>query len=93
MLHIFGGGALSAVYKKKKEKEKENPPAQGWGAKQYCDCFGALYARKLLIHPDTLLLEPLFQIAHFTVENLVVVVLFQLLDITFQLRLLLDNFT
>ncbi len=48
---------------------------------------------RLLIYPDTLLLQPFFQIAHFTIENLVVVVLFQLLDIAFQLRLLLHNIT
>ncbi len=47
----------------------------------------------VLIYPDALLLEPLFQIAHFTIENLVVVVFFQLLDIAFQLRLLLNNIT
>ena len=47
----------------------------------------------VLIYPDSLLLEPFFQIAQFTVENLVVVVLFQLMDIAFQFRLLLHNFT
>jgi len=43
------------------------------------------------IQPDSLLLQPLFQITHFAIENLVVVVFFQLLNIAGQFRLLLNN--
>ena len=37
---------------------------------------------QLLIQPDSFLLQPLFQIAHFAVENLVVVIILQLTDVT-----------
>ena len=47
----------------------------------------------VLIYPDALLLQPFFQIAHFTIENLVVVVFLQLMDVVFQFRLLLHNIT
>jgi hypothetical protein len=41
----------------------------------------------LLVQPDSLLLQPGLQIAHFSIENLVVVVLFQLVNVGRQLRL------
>ncbi|MHC4106015.1 MAG: hypothetical protein ACYSR9_13820, partial [Planctomycetota bacterium] len=48
-------------------------------------------SQELLIDPDSLLFEPLFQITHLAIENLVVVVLLQLVDVAVQFRLLLHN--